>query len=95
MTNTEYETACVKAAIGHHKLAAVDAKITETEQALVFLLHERREIVNQYDLNKDKMNRLVRSINAAPVVCQHEFERVSIAGLGCVSAVCRSCGVAK
>lgn len=52
MTNTEYETACVKAAMGQRKLAAVDAKITETEKALVFLLHERREIVNQYDLNK-------------------------------------------
>lgn len=52
MTNTEYETASVRAAMGNMKLAAVDAKITETEQALVFLLHARREIVNQYDLNK-------------------------------------------
>lgn len=52
MTNTQYETECVKAAMGARKLAAVDAKINETEQALVYLLHERREIVNQYDLNK-------------------------------------------
>lgn len=79
MTNTEYETACVHAAMGNMKLAAVDAKITETEQALVFLLHARREIVNQYDLNK----------------CRHEFESVSITGLGCVNSVCRKCGVAK
>lgn len=55
MTNTEYETLCISnALLGQAKLAAVDAKITETEQALVFLLHERREIVNQYDLNKTK-----------------------------------------
>lgn len=79
MTNTQYETECVKAAMGARKLAAVDAKINETEQALVFLLHERREIVNQYDLNK----------------CRHDFESVSIVGLGCVSSVCRKCGVAK
>ncbi len=59
MTNTEYEKASVEAALGPRKLAAVDAKITETEQALVYLLHQRREIVNQYDLNKPK--------------CEHEF----------------------
>lgn len=52
MTNTEYEKASVEAALGQRKLAAVDAKISETEQALVYLLHQRREIVNQYDLNK-------------------------------------------
>lgn len=79
MTNTEYEKASVEAALGYRKLAAVDAKINETEQALVYLLHQRREIVNQYDLNK----------------CQHEFESASIAGLGCVSALCRKCGAAK
>jgi len=52
MTNHEYERASVEAAVGLRKLAAVDAKITETESALVYLLHQRREIVNQYDLNK-------------------------------------------
>lgn len=52
MTNTEYETACVNAAIGQRKLAAVDGKIAEAEGALVYLLHQCREIVNQYDLNK-------------------------------------------
>lgn len=52
MTKNDYERSCNTAALGLAKLAAVDAKITETEQALVFLLHARREIVNQYDLNK-------------------------------------------
>lgn len=79
MTNYDYEKASVEAALGQRKLAAVDAKITETEQALVYLLHQRREIVNQYDLNK----------------CRHDFERVIITGLGCVDAVCRKCGVSK
>ncbi len=95
MTNTEYEKASVEAALGQRKLAAVDAKITETEQALVYLLHQRREIVNQYDLNKDKTNPLLRSLGAGCSDGRHDFEQVSIAGLGCVSAVCRSCGVAK
>ncbi len=58
MTNTEYEKASVEAALGQRKLAAVDAKINETEHVLVYLLHQRREIVNQYDLNK-------------PAVCHH------------------------
>lgn len=52
MTNTEYETASVQAAMGHRKLAAVDKQIEQVESTLVFLLHSRREIVNQYDLNK-------------------------------------------
>lgn len=54
MTNTEYETASVQAAMGHRKLAAVDKQIEQVESTLVFLLHSRREIVNQYDLNKKK-----------------------------------------
>lgn len=52
MTNTEYETASVQAAMGYRKLAAVDKQIEQVESTLVFLLHSRREIVNQYDLNK-------------------------------------------
>lgn len=60
MTNYDYEKASVEAALGQRKLAAVDAKITETEQALAYLLHQRREIVNQYDLNKKR-------------VCEHFF----------------------
>lgn len=58
MTNHEYESASVEAAVGLAKLAVVDAKITETESALVYLLHQRREIVNQYDLNKPKADML-------------------------------------
>lgn len=54
MTNTEYETASVQAAMGHRKLAAVDKQIEQVESTLVFLLHSRREIVNKYDLNKPK-----------------------------------------
>lgn len=52
MTNAQYEKDSVEAALGQRKLEAVDAKIAETEQALVYLLHQRREIVNQHDLNK-------------------------------------------
>lgn len=62
MTNNQYETMCISnALLGQAKLAAVDAKITETEQALVFLLHARREIVNQYDLNKSGSYNLDRA----------------------------------
>lgn len=79
MTNSEYERGCNTAALGLAKLAAVDAKITETEQALVYLLHARREIVNQYNLNK----------------CQHQFETINLTGWPSVKARCRKCGVAK
>ncbi len=64
MTHSEYEIASVKAAgaelryRGEAKLSAVDARIAEVESTLVFLLHQRREIVNQYDLNK-------------PAICHH------------------------
>lgn len=81
--------------MGHRKLAAVDKQIEQVESTLVFLLHSRREIVNQYDLNKDKPSHLLRSLGAGPKTCPHDFESVNIVGLGCVSAVCRSCGVAK
>ncbi len=64
VTHSDYEIASVKAAgaelryRGEAKLTAVDARIAEVESTLVFLLHQRREIVNQYDLNK-------------PAVCHH------------------------
>ncbi len=64
MTHSDYEIASVKAAgaelryRGEAKLSAVDARIAEVESTLIFLLHQRREIVNQYDLNQ-------------PVVCHH------------------------
>lgn len=44
--------------MGPRKLAAVDKQIEQVESTLVFLLHSRREIVNQYDLNR-------------PAVCHH------------------------
>lgn len=52
MTNHEYERASVQAAIGLMKLTAVDEQIEQVESTRVFLLHSRREIVSQYDLNK-------------------------------------------
>ncbi len=64
MTHSDYEIASVKAAgaelryRGEAKLSAVDRRIAEVESTLVYLLHQRREIVNQYDLNK-------------PAVCHH------------------------
>lgn len=79
MTNSEYERGCNTAALGLAKLAAVDAKITETEQALVYLLHARREIVNQYDLNK----------------CKHQFKTINPTGEPSVKARCRKCGADK
>lgn len=53
MTNAEYEKASLQAVIGKRKLQAVDAKIAETERAMAVLHEQRREIVNQYDLNKN------------------------------------------
>lgn len=82
MTNAQYEKASVEAAMGQRKLAAVDAKITETEQTLVYLLHQRREIVNQYDLNKKR-------------VCDHDFESINLIGMPAVTGRCCKCGVAK
>lgn len=72
MTNAQYEKASVEAALGQRKLAAVDAKITETEKVLVYLLHQRREIVNQYDLNKKPCCRHQFAYNMAAqlAVCQ-------------------------
>lgn len=84
MTNYDYEKASVEAALGPRKLAAVDAKITETEQALVYLLHQRREIVNQYDLNKKK-------------VCEHDFTTGHSFDLygPFTTKECRKCGASK
>lgn len=58
MTNSEYEAACVTAAKvydrfeGEHKLKQQDAIIAQTEATLARLQEQRREIVNQYNLNK-------------------------------------------
>lgn len=58
MTNTEYEAACVTAAgcydrfEGEHKLKQWDEHIATLEAALAKAQEQRREIVNQYNLNK-------------------------------------------
>ncbi len=58
MTNHEYEAACVTAAgcydrfEGEHKLKAIDEHIAQVEKTLASLHEMRREIVNQYSLNK-------------------------------------------
>ncbi len=58
MTNHEYEAACVTAAgcydrfEGEHKLKQWDEHIATLEAALEKAQEARREIVNQYNLNK-------------------------------------------
>lgn len=60
MTNTEYETASIAAAgcydrfEGEHKLKQIDEIIKNLETSLANLHEQRREIVNQYNLNKCK-----------------------------------------
>lgn len=58
MTNAEYEAACVTAAgcydkfEGEHRLKQIDEHIAQVERTLTSLQEMRREIVNQYNLNK-------------------------------------------
>lgn len=58
MTNTEYEAASIAAAgcydrfEGEHKLQQWDEHIATLEAALAKAHEARREIVNQYNLNK-------------------------------------------
>lgn len=58
MTNEEYEAACITAAgcydrfEGEHKLKQMDEIIKNLETSLANLHEQRREIVNQYNLNK-------------------------------------------
>lgn len=60
MTNSEYEAACITAAKcydrfeGEHKLKQMDEIIKNLETSLANLHEQRREIVNQYNLNKCK-----------------------------------------
>ena len=59
MTNSEYEAACITAAKcydrfeGEHKLKQMDEIIKNLETSLANLHGQRREIVNQYNLNKE------------------------------------------
>ena len=58
MTNTEYEAASIAAAgcydrfEGEHKLKQIDEHIATLEAAMAKAQEARREIVNQYNLNK-------------------------------------------
>ena len=58
MTNEEYEAASIAAAgcydkfEGEHKLKQIDEHISQVEKTLETLNEMRREIVNQYNLNK-------------------------------------------
>lgn len=58
MTNEEYEAACITATKcfdrfeGEHKLQQMDEIIKNLETSLANLHEQRREIVNQYNLNK-------------------------------------------
>ena len=60
MTNSEYEAASIAAAgcydrfEGEHKLKQMDEIIKNLETSLANLHEQRREIVNQYNLNKCK-----------------------------------------
>ena len=60
MTNQEYEAASLAAAgcydrfEGEHKLKQIDEHIEQVEKTLSSLQEMRREIVNQYSLNKRK-----------------------------------------
>lgn len=62
MTNHEYEAASVAAAgcydrfEGEHKLKQWDEQIATLEAALAKAQEARREIVNQYNLNKCEHN---------------------------------------
>ena len=58
MTNTEYEAASIAATgcydrfEGEHKLKQIDEIIKNLETSLANLHGQRREIVNQYNLNR-------------------------------------------
>ena len=58
MTNEEYEAASIAAAgcydrfEGEHKLKQMDEIIKNLETSLANMHEQRREIVNQYNLNK-------------------------------------------
>lgn len=64
MTNTEYEAASIAAAgcydrfEGEHKLKQWDEHIATLEAALSKAQEQRREIVNQYNLNKCEHKRV-------------------------------------
>lgn len=75
MTNTEYEAASIAAAgcydrfEGEHKLKQWDEHIATLEAALAKAQEARREIVNQYNLNKcEHKNGKHRNFKERPIV---------------------------
>jgi len=76
MTNQEYEAACVTAAKcydrfeGEHKLKSVDVAIGHAEALLARLQEQRREIVNQYSINKHCSAVLRSQGKVYPRTCQ-------------------------
>ncbi len=76
MTNHEYEAACVTAAgcydrfEGEHKLKAIDEHIAQVEKTLASLHGMRREIVNQYSINKNCSAVLRSQGKVYPRTCQ-------------------------
>lgn len=67
IADRDYEAACVTAAKvydrfeGEHKLKQQDEIIAQAEATLARLQEQRREIVNQYNLNKCEHDWTVRS----------------------------------
>ena len=78
MTNQEYETACVTAAgcydrfEGEHKLKQWDEQIATLEAALAKAHEARREIVNQYNLNRPPI--------PAPLTHKHGDKSYGVSG---------------
>lgn len=85
MTNAEYEAACVTAATtaakfeGEHKLKQWDEHIAILEAALAKAQEARREIANQYNLNK----------------CEHDWLDVTNICDGLQHWYCPDCGARK
>lgn len=75
MTNTEYESASVTMAQlarrfeGAHKRKQLDTQIEALEQAIDRLREQRREVINQYGLNKPCDNLTCMGRGQACVQC--------------------------
>lgn len=52
-TVTSITAVKIQRAIDEQQLKSIDEKISDTERALVYLLHHRRELVNRLGINKN------------------------------------------
>lgn len=52
MSVTNINTAKIQREIDQRQLAAIDGQINQVEELLVYLCHQRRELVNRLGLNK-------------------------------------------